>query len=74
MTGTRIKRALEALRYFLQSQPDQSYFNIYSFGSRHEALYKKSMQMSEKTLNETLKKMEDWQKIQKEDKSKNGGI
>ena len=40
MDGDRIKKAKEALIVFLKSLPEKSYFNIISFGTSFELLYK----------------------------------
>ncbi len=42
MSGTRIRKAKEALVLFLKSLPLGSYFNVYNFGSKFDKLYDKS--------------------------------
>ena len=42
MEGNRIKKAKEALIFFLKSLPQHSHFNILSFGSTHEFMYPSS--------------------------------
>ena len=39
MDGDRIEKAKKALIVFLKSLPEQSYFNIISFGTSFESLY-----------------------------------
>lgn len=39
MDGERITKAKEALIVFLKSLPEQSYFNVVSFGSNYELLF-----------------------------------
>ena len=39
MRGTRIQKAKEALKLFLQSLPSDSYFNVVSFGSQSSKMF-----------------------------------
>jgi hypothetical protein len=43
MGGARIKNAINALVLFLKSLPEQSKFNIISFGSKFQRLFPKSV-------------------------------
>ena len=54
MDGSRIEKAKEALIVFLKSLPKQSYFNIVSFGSRHELLYTKSQQYGQEIIQQAI--------------------
>ena len=40
MSGGRIQKAKEALTLFLKSLPIDSYFNVISFGSSFEVMFK----------------------------------
>ena len=42
MDGTRIVKAKEALLLFLKSLPQESYFNVVSFGNKHKFLFEQS--------------------------------
>ena len=44
MSGTRIQKAREALALFLKSLPEDSYFNVISFGSSSAKMFPKSEQ------------------------------
>ena len=39
MSGSRIKKAKEALIIFLKSLPKDCFFNVFSFGSSHEKIF-----------------------------------
>ena len=54
MDGSRIEKAKEALIVFLKSLPKQSYFNIVSFGSRHELLFTKSQQYGQEIIKQAI--------------------
>ncbi|XP_031150803.1 von Willebrand factor A domain-containing protein 5A-like [Sander lucioperca] len=56
---TRIGSARDTLLLLLKSLPMGCYFNIYSFGSCHEHIFPKSVEYSQKTLEEPLKKIEE---------------
>jgi hypothetical protein len=43
MGGLRIKKAIEALKLFIELIPSNSYFNVISFGSNYTALWSKSV-------------------------------
>ncbi|XP_049431846.1 von Willebrand factor A domain-containing protein 5A-like [Epinephelus fuscoguttatus] len=58
MQGERMKSAKDTLLLLLKSLPMGCYFNIYSFGSSHEHIFSKSVEYSQKTLEEALKKVE----------------
>ncbi|XP_030600288.1 von Willebrand factor A domain-containing protein 5A-like [Archocentrus centrarchus] len=58
MSNTRIRSARDTLLLLLKSLPMGCYFNIYSFGSRYEHIFPKSVEYSEKTMEEALKKVE----------------
>ncbi|XP_040901625.1 von Willebrand factor A domain-containing protein 5A-like isoform X7 [Toxotes jaculatrix] len=55
---TRIGSARDTLLLLLKSLPMGCYFNIYSFGSNFEHIFPKSVEYSEKTMEEALKKVE----------------
>ncbi|XP_044058720.1 von Willebrand factor A domain-containing protein 5A-like [Siniperca chuatsi] len=55
---TRIGSARDTLLLLLKSLPMGCYFNIYSFGSSYEHIFSKSVEYSQKTLEEALKKVE----------------
>jgi len=57
MRGNRIEGAVKALKYFLSSLPADSYFNVYSFGSRHEMLYNNSVKFNNSNLNDAISKI-----------------
>uniref|UniRef100_A0A672HYI9 von Willebrand factor A domain containing 5A n=1 Tax=Salarias fasciatus TaxID=181472 RepID=A0A672HYI9_SALFA len=52
---TRISSARETLLLLLKSLPMGCYFNIYSFGSRYEHIFPKSVEYSQQTMEEALK-------------------
>uniref|UniRef100_A0A3Q1JET5 VIT domain-containing protein n=1 Tax=Anabas testudineus TaxID=64144 RepID=A0A3Q1JET5_ANATE len=55
---TRIASARDTLLLLLKSLPMGCYFNIYSFGSSYEHIFPKSVEYSETTMEEALKKVE----------------
>ncbi|CAN9511055.1 unnamed protein product [Ophioblennius macclurei] len=55
---TRIGSARDTLLLLLKSLPLGCYFNIYSFGSTYEHIFPKSVEYTEKTMEEALKKVE----------------
>ncbi|XP_023206783.1 von Willebrand factor A domain-containing protein 5A-like [Xiphophorus maculatus] len=56
---TRISSARDTLLLLLKSLPMGCYFNIYSFGSSFEHIFPKSVEYSEKTMEEALNKVEE---------------
>ncbi|KAJ5080791.1 von willebrand factor a domain-containing protein 5a [Anaeramoeba ignava] len=50
MSGLRIQSVRETLNVFLHSLPQNSYFNIYGFGSNFEKLFDKSEKYNDATL------------------------
>ncbi|KAM4590381.1 von Willebrand factor A domain-containing protein 5A-like isoform 1-T2 [Fundulus diaphanus] len=58
---TRISSARDTLLLLLKSLPMGCYFNIYSFGSEFEHIFPTSVEYSEKTMEEALKKVEKMQ-------------
>ena len=48
MSGLRIQKAKEALILFIKSLPQDTYFNVISFGSSSEKLFPQSMRYSDK--------------------------
>ena len=50
MSGDRIDKAREAMRVFIQSLPEDCYFNIVRFGTSYQILNRKSVQYNDKTL------------------------
>ncbi|XP_069390572.1 von Willebrand factor A domain-containing protein 5A-like isoform X4 [Paralichthys olivaceus] len=54
-TETRIASARDTLMLLLKSLPMGCYFNIYSFGSSFQHIFPKSVEYSEKSLEEALK-------------------
>ncbi|KAJ4936170.1 hypothetical protein JOQ06_017694 [Pogonophryne albipinna] len=57
MQGDRIKSARDTLLLLLKSLPMGCFFNIYSFGSSHEHIFPKSVEYSQDTMEEALKKV-----------------
>ncbi|XP_029026307.1 von Willebrand factor A domain-containing protein 5A-like [Betta splendens] len=55
---TRIANARDTLLLLLKSLPMGCYFNIYGFGSTFEHIFPESVEYSEKTMEEALKKVE----------------
>ncbi|XP_028274817.1 von Willebrand factor A domain-containing protein 5A-like isoform X4 [Parambassis ranga] len=56
---TRISSARDTLLLLLKSLPMGCYFNIYSFGSSFEHIFPKSVEYSQQTMEEALKKVEE---------------
>uniref|UniRef100_A0A3P8R221 von Willebrand factor A domain-containing protein 5A-like n=1 Tax=Astatotilapia calliptera TaxID=8154 RepID=A0A3P8R221_ASTCA len=56
---SRISSARDTLLLLLKSLPMGCYFNIYSFGSRYEHIFSKSVEYSQKTMEEALKKVKE---------------
>ncbi|KAM7413497.1 hypothetical protein PAMA_020740 [Pampus argenteus] len=56
---TRIGSARDTLLLLLKSLPMGCYFNIYSFGSRYQYIFPESVEYSEQTMEEALKKVEE---------------
>ncbi|XP_030600270.1 von Willebrand factor A domain-containing protein 5A-like isoform X1 [Archocentrus centrarchus] len=55
---SRISSARDTLLLLLKSLPMGCYFNIYSFGFSYEHIFPKSVEYSQKTMKEALKKVE----------------
>lgn len=58
MEGTRIDKAKEALTCFVRSLPKDSYFNIVSFGSDYECLYRNSEKYNDKHMKSAVKSIQ----------------
>jgi len=54
MRGTRIALVKETLEFFLHSLPENSKFNIISFGGSYEKLFQESVKYSEETFSQAL--------------------
>ncbi|CAG8550347.1 46342_t:CDS:2 [Gigaspora margarita] len=54
MNGDPIKKAAQALELFLRSLPEDSYFNVVSFGSTYDSLFPKSQPNSQSTISTAL--------------------
>ncbi|KAL4467880.1 hypothetical protein ABPG74_013215 [Tetrahymena malaccensis] len=54
MSGQPISRACQALTLFLKSLPNDSYFNVISFGSRYEFLFPESVKYNSQTLEKSI--------------------
>lgn len=50
MSGDRIKNAKVSLMIFLKSLPQESYFNIVSFGSDYSKLFEKSVHYNQQNV------------------------
>lgn len=58
MSGSRIEKAKEALIFFLRSLPEDSYFNIVSFGSNSSQMFPHSTKYEAGKMNEAIKKVQ----------------
>uniref|UniRef100_A0A3P9C9M5 VIT domain-containing protein n=1 Tax=Maylandia zebra TaxID=106582 RepID=A0A3P9C9M5_9CICH len=58
MSNTRIRSAKDTLLLLLKSLPMGCCFNIYSFGSRYEHIFPKSVEYSQQTMEEALNTVE----------------
>ena len=57
MGGSRIEKAKEALILFIKSLPQDSFFNVVSFGSSSETMFPKSVQYSDKWIKEAVERV-----------------
>jgi hypothetical protein len=57
MSGTRIEKAKEALILFIKSLPQDTYFNILSFGSGSSRLFPNSVKYNDKEVNSAVKEV-----------------
>ncbi|XP_036441174.1 von Willebrand factor A domain-containing protein 5A-like [Colossoma macropomum] len=58
MSGSSIRSARETLLLLLKSLPLGCYFNIYGFGSDFRSFFLKSVEYTQKTMEEAMKKVE----------------
>ena len=58
MSGDRIDQAKNALILFLKSLPENSRFNIVSFGSAFERMYDDSMPYTDAAIEKTIEEIE----------------
>ncbi|XP_036441173.1 von Willebrand factor A domain-containing protein 5A-like [Colossoma macropomum] len=58
MSGSSIKSARETLLLLLKSLPLGCYFNIYGFGSDFKSFFYKSVEYTQQTMEEAMKKVE----------------
>ncbi len=54
MGGTRIEKAKEALILFIKSLPQDTYFNVVSFGSGSTKLFPKSVKYNDKEVKQAV--------------------
>lgn len=54
MYGSTIRLAVEALKLFLYSLPSGCKFNVVSFGSGFEFMFKKSVEYTDENLNKAV--------------------
>jgi hypothetical protein len=57
MDGLRIDNAKRALEIFLRSLPEDSYFNVLSFGSSYRYLFKESPRNEKAAIEEAVEKI-----------------
>lgn len=57
MGGSRMTKAIEALVLFLQSLPENTYFNVVSFGSNSSLLFNSSAKYCKENLNHAIEKV-----------------
>lgn len=57
MGGIRIDNAKRALEIFLRSLPEDSYFNVLSFGSNYKYMFDKSAKNTKAAIDEAVKKI-----------------
>jgi len=55
--GSRVEAAKQSLILFLKSLPENSIYNIISFGSKFERMYKTSIAYNDQNIEETIKKI-----------------
>lgn len=60
MGGKRIEQAKNALILFLKSLPENSMFNIISFGSNFQRMYPASIKYNDQTVEETVDAIEEF--------------
>lgn len=58
MSGARIDKAKEALVMFLKSLPEDSYFNVISFGDSSKRMFDRSEKYSKKMFDQAKKEIE----------------
>jgi hypothetical protein len=58
MGGTRIKKAKEALVLFLQSLPEDTYFNVVSFGSSYREMFPESKKYDKDSLSTAISQVQ----------------
>lgn len=61
MEGVRINKAKEALAYFLRSLPQDSFFNVWSFGGDYKPLFEESKPYSDESLKQALATIQGFQ-------------
>lgn len=57
MSGSRISKALEAMKFFLKSLPPKTIFNIVSFGTKFSLMFPSSVEYNDHNLNMALSKL-----------------
>lgn len=58
MKGGRMEKAKQALIFFLRSLPQRSYFDVYSFGNAHRAVFGKSRKYDNASLKRAVDEVE----------------